>query len=601
MWGRTSRLLVSAVSTLFVALGPVSAPAEPPGDPAEVGRWLAPFSEDGAFDQAPPDTEAESAQYPTAVSIAVLPNGKLLYWNGLEGTENSDAAADAPAQTGFGLPNPENSRSRVLDLSAYLKNGADPGTTATWLIPNPEDGGGGDLFCADQRHLAGGQVIAAGGTDWVDNLGRPYGQPPHQTELQGRKNVRVYDPKTNRWTQRADMHFGRWYPTLLTLPDEEGRLLVASGVKNLLYNTDGDNVQNTEVYDTRSDTWTDNGDPGKQSLPLYARLHLLPNGKVFYDATGQMWTPFGESLFQGTWSFQKLYDPQTNTWTDLDLVTPRSGVFSTMLTLEPPYDEAKVLIGGGTLGVTPGSFDATTNTEIATWNSAAPDTVSREAAAPLNRKRWFSSGVLAPTGEVVALSGADKDEVIAPGSGNAVLEAEMYDPETDTWTLLAPGLRQRTYHNSAVLLPDASILVGGHSPLPYNYNRDHASSPPSFSNNFKDPSFEIFQPPYLFRGDRPEIRDAQRSINRSRFEIQTPDARNSTLQVVLSRLPATTHVTDADQRTVELPIVRRSNGEVEVRIPQNRAVLPPGSYYLFLVKDNGEGPTPSHAKIVRVL
>jgi hypothetical protein len=70
--------------------------------------------------------------------------------------------------------------------------------------------------------------------------------------------------------------------------------------------------------------------------------------------------------------------------------------------------------------------------------------------------------------------------------------------------------------------------------------------------------------------------------------------------VVLSRLPATTHVTDADQRTVELPIVRRSSGEVEVRIPQNGAVLPQGSYYLFLVKDNGEGPTPSHAKIVRV-
>jgi hypothetical protein len=595
---RKSRLLVWIVSSLFVALGQVPAPAEPPGDPAEVGRWLAPFSEDGAFDEAPPDTEAESALYPTAVSIAVLPNGRILYWNGLEGTENFDALANAPAQAGGSLPNPENSRSRVLDLSDYLEDGADPGATATWSIPDPEDGGGGDLFCADQRHLAGGQVIAAGGTDWVDELGNPYGQPPHSTELFGRKNVRVYDPKSNSWTQKSDMNFARWYPTLLTLPDE-GRLLVASGVRKLIKNTDGDNVNNTEVYDVKANTWTDNGASGKQSLPLYARLHLLPNGEVFYDATGQMWTPFGQSLFQGTWSLQKLYDPETNSWTDLDLVTPRSGVFSTMLTLEPPYDEAKLLIGGGTLGVSPGSFAATNMTEIATWSSAAAETVTRERAADLNRSRWFSSGVLAPTGEVIALSGADKDEVIDPGSGNAVMEAEMYDPETDTWALLAPGARQRTYHNTAVLLPDASILVGGHSPLPLHYNRDHETL---FSNNFKDPSFEIFQPPYLFRGDRPEIDEIpRRDIRRgAQFPIETHDARNPTLEVVLSRLPATTHVTDADQRTVELPIVRRGSGAVTVRIPSNRAVLPPGPYYLFLLKDNGEGPTPSHAKIVRV-
>jgi hypothetical protein len=29
-------------------------------------------------------------------------------------------------------------------------------------------------------------------------------------------------------------------------------------------------------------------------------------------------------------------------------------------------------------------------------------------------------------------------------------------------------------------------------------------------------------------------------------------------------------------------------------------VAPPGYYYLFLLSDNGQGPTPSNARIVRV-
>src|SRR3954469_20119912 len=32
-------------------------------------------------------------------------------------------------------------------------------------------------------------------------------------ELAGRSLVRVYDPVANRWTQRANMNFSRWYPT----------------------------------------------------------------------------------------------------------------------------------------------------------------------------------------------------------------------------------------------------------------------------------------------------------------------------------------------------------------------------------------------------
>ena len=51
-------------------------------------------------------------------------------------------------------------------------------------------------------------------------------------------------------------------------------------------------------------------------------------------------------------------------------------------------------------------------------NDGRPSSVSR-LTGPLPHARWYSSGVLLPTGEVFAVSGADRDEVATPGLGFA--------------------------------------------------------------------------------------------------------------------------------------------------------------------------------------
>ncbi len=43
-----------------------------------------------------------------------------------------------------------------------------------------------------------------------------------------------------------------------------------------------------------------------------------------------------------------------------------------------------------------------------------------------------------------------------------VLEPEMFDPETETFEVLCPKSLARLYHTTAVLLPDARVLVAGH-------------------------------------------------------------------------------------------------------------------------------------------
>ena len=112
------------------------------------------------------------------------------------------------------------------------------------------------------------------------------------------------------------MHYGRWYPSLVTLAN--GNVFVASGVTKLVKpvypnasSTRGTNVRETETYDVASGTWTRNGESASRSLPLYPRLHLLPDGKVYYDAAGQDFNPFGEAYDEATWTAAAAYDPAT--------------------------------------------------------------------------------------------------------------------------------------------------------------------------------------------------------------------------------------------------------------------------------------------------
>ena len=587
---RLSRPVVALliVATIVGSVAPAGATSSLEADPAAVGEWLAPFAEDPTFAARPPATKAESAATPTAVSIAVLPNGNLVYWNGLEGSE----AAERPIATD--MPDPEESRARILDVRSFLTGQAD---APTWWVPSPEVGVGGDMFCADLRHLADGSLMVVGGTDWNNEdsgLGLPEGIG--RLELHGRDNARIFDPSSSTWTEIDPMSYRRWYPSLVTLSDN--RLFVAGGVDRLIYNTSGVNVAQSEIFDPVTGEWTENGTSGETSLPLFARLHLLPNGKVFYDATGQMWSPAGQAVDEAQWNFQKWYDPASNSWADLGPAPlgARSGSFSAMLPLEFPYDRADIVIAGGTLGTSPGSYVANDITELLTVTN---DGVERSMGPSLNNRRWYSSGVVLPSGEVIALSGADRDEVIFPGVETAVHQAEMYNGEE--WIPLASGSRDRTYHNTAVLLGDGSILVGGHSPIPAGYGPGNENYAPGlFANNFKDPSFEVFRPPYLFRGARPQLAEVQSGIALGEtFKITTPDAKRIT-SVVLSRLPAITHLADADQRTVELPFEAHSSGNIRATAPNDPAVLVPGYYYLFVMTDNGQGPTPSRAAIVQV-
>jgi hypothetical protein len=637
-------VLIGLVAALL-SVAPAASTAAAGDSPLHIGQWTQPFEEGGAeMPRCRPEAGGQVVCKPAAVQMAVLPDGRIFYVNGVEGDENVRYGQATELS-----PRSREDRARVLDL-----RGPEP----AWTIPTPEDGGGtnpqirpgaddtnadpfgvagvpgrpgdgfvgsawgriggppqeptsppddvqdndGALFCSDIAQLADGRLLLAGGTDYYNQpslMDRDEGDAADVgvAELEGIRAARLFDPATDTFTPAADMHYGRWYPTLVTLAD--GRVLAASGMTRMVKDTQLSQVRRAEVYDPAQDTWTPTDGPESEtSLPLYPRLHLMPGGKVLYNGAGETWGPFGYAVDEAEWAFQKLFDPRTGRWetTGLAPAGVRGGAFEVMLPLRPPYADATMLTFGGTLGPSPGTSLATTLSTLTTVHRNGG--ITSRTTGSLHNRRWFSDGVLLPDGSVLATNGGDKDSPLTPGFEMPVHQAERYDPATGTWTPMASSSRDRVYHISAALLPDGRVLVGGNAPPGAGYGgRRHQGDP--FANNDKDPSFEIFSPPYLFRGERPEITDGPAHVAwGSSFDLRATHA-GEIVSVVLIRLPSPQHNIDSDQRAVELEFARHGDTLTAVA-PPDGVVAPPGFYYLFVNRSSAHGPIPSVARILRI-
>lgn len=568
---------------------------------------------------------------PAAGTLNVLPDGRVMYWDALEGTENNRFSIVAEGGTTF-----TNDQTRVLDLASRtwtrpdpVSGGANPngatGEQSDPLIPGAQSReayNDGALFGSHQTYLGDGRILVQGGTDYSADPGVS-GTRFGVVELGGLKATRIFDPKAGRFVQVADTQHGRWYPTLVPLAD--GRVLNVGGVRKLIKPVYLDkpqdslrNVIQTETFDPTTERWTGNGKGGERSLPLYPRLHLLPDGKVFYNTAGQSFNPVGQAYDQATWNVPAIYDPKRRSWSAVRGASPannhteyRGSTFSTMLTLEPDddgrYERARFLTGGGVLGLvtapSPGSYLPTRASKITTIDtSGGRDRLSVQRTGPLHRPRWFGSGTLLPDGQVLVTSGGDKDEVVGPGTEIGIQQAELFDPATNRYRPLARQAMPRTYHNTAALLPSGEVLIGGHAPISTLY-LNNTTVPGGFApHDGRDPSFEIYKPPYLFRGTQPKIRKVRSSFAYGKtYGVRTDVPSEDVDSVVLIRQASVTHLVDGGQRAVQLPVKARRGGKLLlVKAPPEGAVAPPGPYMLFVLRKTDKGPVPSVARSVMV-
>ena len=126
---------------------------------------------------------------------------------------------------------------------------------------------------------------------------------------------------------------------------------------------------------------------------------------------------------------------------------------------------------------------------------------------------------------------------------NSVLPAEIWNPDTETWTTVDSLHNGRLYHSTALLLPDGRVLMAGGGQLPGSIAVDQRNA-------------EIYSPPYLFKGPRPTISSAPSSAAYgSSFDVATPNAAQIT-KVSLIRSPSVTHAFDQNQRFQFLSFTR---------------------------------------------
>ena len=124
-----------------------------------------------------------------------------------------------------------------------------------------------------------------------------------------------------------------------------------------------------------------------------------------------------------------------------------------------------------------------------------------------------------------------------------------------------------------MLLPDARVLVTGSGRSPGPDTRDQLN-------------YEIFSPPYLFKGARPVISSAPAALTYNQaFTVQTPDA-GRIASVVLIADGNVTHGFNMNQHFVPLTFTVGS-GSLTVTAPANANLATPGYYMLFIVDSSG--------------
>jgi galactose oxidase len=406
------------------------------------------------------------------------------------------------------------------------------------------------LFCSGHALMADGRLMVSGG---------------HKKDDRGLDVTNIFDPATESWASGLPkMAKGRWYPTVTALAD--GRMVTVAG-----RDTASAVVLIPEIWDNNQ--WV-RLTGASLKLPYYPRQFVAPNGKLFYAGervkARYLDVDAVTTSGRGHWSSSTGF---THLW-------PYNRDYGSAVM----YDLGKILyVGGG------GDLNWSTTDPKASAPTATAETIDLNVTGPhwsntdpMHFARRHLNATILPDGQVLVTGGT------SAGGFNtlsgAVHTAEVWDPTTGHWSLLAGNSIDRVYHSVSLLLPDGTVLHGASG---------DAGEPPYP----RQPSHEIFRPPYLFKGVRPTITSLSKTnvTYGETFTVTTAYAAQIT-KVRWIRLGSVTHAFDANQRANTLTFSRVS-GKVRVTTPAFGRRAPPGHYLLFLLNRNG---VPSVGRIVHV-
>ncbi len=325
-----------------------------------------------------------------------------------------------------------------------------------------------------------------------------------------------------------------------------------------------------ERYSAGSNTWEQFTSAPRWQVD-YPFMHQLRNGKLLYGGNGP-------AKRDTSW----IFDPAAPAWTD-SAVSGLLGGSSIMTGATADtvmkfgatdHPDVDALNGEGRYALVDSMSGATTWAEI--------------DALPGGLKRRYHNLTIVPDGRALLTGGIRSDSKGA--DDKPVYSLTPYFYGSKKWGgALADDLARRSYHSTAMLLPDARILCASGIPIDDTL---HAT---------------VYSPPYLYSNGttlatRPFV---TKMPSYTSFHYGEPlwvgvDAASiSTISIVsLIRPGSVTHGFDQNQRYIR-PLFTKdvTNKRMRVLIPPNPNHVPPGDYLLFAVRSDG---VPWVAKWVRV-
>ncbi|MEM8673034.1 MAG: galactose oxidase early set domain-containing protein [Cyanobacteria bacterium P01_G01_bin.67] len=616
-------------------------------NPAIMGAW-------STIAMPPPEERIQS------VHTTLLPNGKILMVNG-SSFRSTLVKGDQDYEFIEGV-DPKNYD--VIDNSGLY----DPVTGKFERIPSPpalvydkelKRKTTNDLFCSGHVQLANGNVLFVGGT------GRYY----PGGAFTGTKWLNLYNWRTGKWSNLGQMKDGRWYPTLVTL--DNGKVAIFSGLRfgepnqinpSLeIFDPETNKLQYIDLRDIPNspfNTKVENEDV-YDNIDLYPRIFPLADGRLLVtgdDAgiAGVLVPKFSKKSY--VMSLETTNSGEVAVSFEVASDRPEtSKAYGTALQIPNSED---VLLFGGIIGTNSISFGRGGNTEgfppEARVATSLQHWISPEHSGTKNGKweivpdflpqpRANLQAVILPDQEILVTNGGEYPEY------KPIYQPLLLTPNSKAkggyqTKSLSPAKLPRLYHNGAILLPDARVLIiGGNANRaaiekdgtvhvdvlgdPKTFfrladlrNKAGKTEPFDLKTFYQDPQHyyaqgdpepfvpaeiwqgEVFSPPYLaLPGDRPEIINAPETLQYGQTGVITVNNATENGSLVLNKLGSVTHSFDYGQRLVELAstVASTTEGEssLEFTAPTNAHLYPPGYYMMFYLNDTRK---PSVAKMVKL-
>ncbi len=408
-----------------------------------------------------------------------------------------------------------------------------------------------DMFCPGLSLDWGGRVLVTGGND--------------------NQRMSIYDPPFDQWNGGPNMLIGRGYQAQCTVSD--GQTFVIGGSWS-----GGQGGKNGEIFNPYLGGWF--------ALPNCPVAPMLTNdnGGIFRaDNHGWLFGWKGRTVFQAGPS-------RAMNWYGTDGQGAQGGAGlrandgDSMNGNAVMYDAlaGKILTLGGAPNYQSGT--ATVNAHIITIGQ--PFTNPQvQRINDMWFARAFHNSVVLPDGKVFVTGG--QVNPLPFSDDTAQFQSELWDPNGFHFYKVAPQAIPRTYHSTAILLPDATVFTGGGGLCGEGCATNHFDA-------------VIYYPPYLYNADgsraaRPVITNSP-AVGKVGTTIQIYTS-GPILYYSFIRFGSNTHTVNTDQRRVALTPTGNIGNMWYVDIPGDPGIMMPGYWLIFAVDNHG---VPSVAQQIRI-